>query len=193
MGTTTNPLAPGGYSSYRDYLEEAKYHDDASTSGTSGTKGAKWNAVFTDESTNTLDMDGFLKVMIAQLTNQDFMNPTDDTQFVTQMAQFSMMQSMSDLTANFKNNYMLSLVGQTVTCAKFNVSGDLIKETGVVERIILADNDYSIYVNGEKFTLSQIMELGEAKKTDTDTSGSSDEADGADTSGTEGAGETDEA
>ena len=97
------------------------------------------------------------------------MNPVDDTQFVTQMAQFSTLQAMSEMSSNMKNNYMLSLIGQEVTCAKFNVSGNLVKETGKVERVTLADDEFALYVNGEKFTLSQIMELGKApEKTDTD-------------------------
>ena len=135
--------------------------------------------MFTDESDNGISIDDFLKIMITQLTNQDFMNPVDDTQFVTQLAQFSTLQQMSDMTSNMKNNYMLSLVGQTVTCAKFSVSGTLQKETGPVERIVLANGDYSLYVNGEKFTLSQIMELG-ARPSDGTQAGTGGEDDTAD-------------
>lgn len=154
-----------GSSSYRDYLDEYKYSagqtgNTTSTSSTNKT-GQTINAVFTDEADNSISIDDFLKIMVTQLTNQDFMNPVDDAQFVTQLAQFSTLQQMSDMTGNMKNNYMLSLVGQTVTCAKFSVSGSLIKETGKVERIVLANDEYALYVNGEKFTLSQIMELGE--------------------------------
>lgn len=155
----------GSGSSYRDYLDEYKYSagqtgNTTSTSSTNKT-GQTINAVFTDEADNSISIDDFLKIMVTQLTNQDFMNPVDDAQFVTQLAQFSTLQQMSDMTGNMKNNYMLSLVGQTVTCAKFNVSGSLVKETGKVERIVLANDEYALYVNGEKFTLSQIMELGE--------------------------------
>ncbi len=171
-----------GYDSYRDYLEETKYGTNKTDETTGTKKPQNWNMVVDEDGTNALDMDGFLKIMVAQLTSQDFMNPVDDTQFVTQMAQFSMMQGMSDMTANMKNNYMLSLVGQTVTCAKFNVSGNVVKETGKVERIILADNDYSIYVNGEKFSLSQIMELGAPSEPDdkNDTNTGTDTGDGKD-------------
>ena len=31
-----------------------------------------------------MSVDDFLSLMVAQMTNQDFMNPMDDTQFVTQ-------------------------------------------------------------------------------------------------------------
>ena len=167
-----------GTGSYRDYLNEYKYNDDNTTSATDGA-GNVYNVVFTDESDNGISIDSFLKIMVTQLTNQDFMNPVDDTQFVTQLAQFSTLQQMSDMTSNMKNNYMLSLVGQTVTCAKFSVSGTLIKETGPVERIVLANDEFSLYVNGEKFSLSQIMELGAkpADKPQTDTGNEDDAAD----------------
>ncbi len=162
--------------SYRNYLNQKKWDDTwgteaGNTTGAEGTtKTQEWNAVFVDEKDNTLGMDSFLKLMVTQLTNQDFMNPVDDSQFITQMAQFSTLQAMSEMSSNMKNNYVLSLVGQEVTCAKFNVSGNLVKETGKVERVILSDNEFALYVNGEKFTLSQIMELGKAsdKKTTDD-------------------------
>lgn len=184
MGNTI----PSGGSSYRDYLDEYKY--SGLTTNETGESGKTYNAVFTDESDNSISIDAFLKIMVTQLTNQDFMNPVDDSQFVTQLAQFSTLQQMSDMTSNMKNNYMLSLVGQTVTCAKFNVSGTLIKETGKVERIILADNDYSLYVNGEKFSLAQIMELGEKSAADTSTGTGAGETNG--TAGKDETGETGE-
>lgn len=193
MATSVGSL--GSNYSYRDYLEDSKYNTDTDkTNNTYATQKptTNWNMVVDEDGDgNQLDVDGFMKIMVAQLTNQDFMNPVDDTQFVTQMAQFSMMQQMSDMTSNMKNNYMLSLVGQTVTCAKFNVSGDVVKETGKVERIVLAENDYSIYVNGERFSLSQIMELGAASEEDKnppDTGDNPDEpGDDTGTGGTEGA------
>lgn len=155
------------YDSYRDYLDQAKYGDTVSAEGTTGAgKTTNWNMVVDEEGTNGISVDSFLKLMVTQLTNQDFMNPVDDTQFVTQLAQFSTLQQMQEMTSSMKNSYLLSLVGQTVTCAKFNVSGNLVKETGKVERVVLANNEFSLYVNGEKFLLSQLMELGEASKKD---------------------------
>lgn len=179
-----------GSSSYRDYLDEYKYSagqtgDTSSTTSTNKT-GQTINAVFTDEADNSISIDDFLKIMVTQLTNQDFMNPVDDAQFVTQLAQFSTLQQMSDMTGNMKNNYMLSLVGQTVTCAKFSVSGSLIKETGKVERIVLANDEYALYVNGEKFTLSQIMELGEKSNASSTPAGDDESESGSEAdSGTE--------
>lgn len=171
--------------SYRNYLENKKYDETWGTAaGAVGTEGAKktqeWNAVFVDEKDNGLGMDSFLKLMVTQLTNQDFMNPVDDSQFITQMAQFSTLQAMSEMSSNMKNNYVLSLVGQEVTCAKFNVSGNLVKETGIVQRVTLSDNEFALYVNDEKFTLSQIMELGKASNKNASDDKADDSTDGED-------------
>ena len=182
--------------SYRNYLDNLKYNDGTATSSTtdteSTTKTQEWNAVFVDENDNNLSMDSFLKLMVTQLTNQDFMNPVDDSQFITQMAQFSTLQAMSEMSSNMKNNYVLSLVGQEVTCAKFNVSGNLVKETGKVERVTLSDNEFALYVNGEKFTLSQIMELGKKSEAADDTDEADETTDGENAENNESVGETTE-
>lgn len=54
---------------------------------TEGTNGASGNgdvidAVFGDASDKAVSMEDFLTLMVAQLKNQDFMNPVDDTQYV---------------------------------------------------------------------------------------------------------------
>ena len=55
----------------------------------------------TDSSTGTagsaLGKDAFLQLLVTQLKNQDPLSPTDNTQFVSQMAQFSSLESMQNL------------------------------------------------------------------------------------------------
>jgi flagellar basal-body rod modification protein FlgD len=111
-----------------------------------------------DNSKQAVSVDDFLTLMVTQLQNQDFMNPVDDTQFVTQLAQFATMQSMQEMSGFMKTNYVLSLIGQQVTAARFTVSGAVEKETGPISKISLVDNEFAIYVNDKKFTLEQIME-----------------------------------
>ena len=137
---------------------------DTSASGIDRQMGAPrvYDAVFTDKKDNaTVKPSDFLNLMIAQMRNQDFLNPMDDTQFVTQMAQFSTMQQMMELAEYSKTNYAMSLVGKTVTASRFNVSGGLDTATGVVNRISLLDNEYILYIDGHSngYTLAQIMEV----------------------------------
>lgn len=116
-----------------------------------------YNAVFTEKN-NGVKVEDFLNLMVAQLRNQDFMNPVDDTQFISQMATFATMQQMQEMAEYMKTNYVLSLVGKEVTAARFSVSGNLEKVTGPIEKISIVDNEFKVYVKGMQFTLSQIME-----------------------------------
>lgn len=117
------------------------------------------NAVYEDESKKSVNVDQFLQLMIAQMQNQDPMNPMDDTQYVTQLAQFATMQQMQELAYYSRSNFIMSLVGKEVTVARPKVGGDIEKFTGPVQKISLVNNEYLIYVDGKTFGLNQIMEV----------------------------------
>jgi flagellar basal-body rod modification protein FlgD len=79
--------------------------------GTSGTSG-----------TDQMNQDMFLKLMVAQLKNQDPMNPTDSSQFLAQSAQFTSLEkldTMAQQSAQALSAQMAfgasGLVGRTVT------------------------------------------------------------------------------
>lgn len=150
---------------YRDWWNENKYKDPSEwttppTDEIGGT--TNWGVKF-EEDDKAVKVDDFLNLMVAQLQNQDFMNPVDDTQYVTQLAQFATMQQMQELASYQKTNYAISLVGKNITAAKFGVAGNLIKETGVIQKVSLVDNSYEVTVNGKNFTLDQIMEINDNK------------------------------
>ncbi len=136
--------------------------------GTGETGGTHiWDAVFEEQKTG-VTADDFLSLMVAQLTNQDFMNPVDDTQYVTQLAQFTTMQQMQEMANYTKTSYVMSLVGKNVTAAKITNSGALQKETGPVQKISLTNNEFGVWVNGKKFSLEQIMEINQDGTTSSD-------------------------
>ncbi len=75
-------------------------------------------------SNNTLGQDEFLTLLVAQLQNQDPLNPADATEFTSQLAQYSQLEqlfnlndSMDQLTAAQNSSERistLSLIGQDV-------------------------------------------------------------------------------
>ena len=133
----------------------------SSTDRVLGSSGNEYNAVFTDKTDNSaMDQSDFLKLMVAQMQNQDFTNPMDNSDMINQMVQFSNMQQMQEMANYSKINYALGLVGKTVTASRYTVSGDLDTTTGAVEKISLLDDEYVIYVGGKKYTMSQIMSIG---------------------------------
>ena len=55
-----------------------------------------------------LDKEAFLKLLIAQLANQDPMNPMEDREFIAQMAQFSSLEQMANMSKTMENEYINS-------------------------------------------------------------------------------------
>ena len=54
----------------------------------------------TTTKTNDLDKDAFLQLLVAQLQNQDPLEPQDNGEFIAQMAQFSTLEQMNNMTSS---------------------------------------------------------------------------------------------
>lgn len=139
---------------------------EALLNGTASTN--KYNAVFSNEDKSSLDVTDFMNLMITQMTNQDFLNPTDNTEYMAQLAQFSSMQEMQKLAEYSKTNYAASLLGQTVTVAKNEIGGDVSKSTGVISSVSLVNNEFTVTVDGKSYSLDQIMQIHDQNSLETD-------------------------
>jgi flagellar basal-body rod modification protein FlgD len=106
----------------------------SSTSSTSSTADANI--------TSQLGPSAFLQLLTTQLSNQDPLNPMDDTQSVSQLAQFSALQASDNLQtsfANFQSNFAVlqtsQLIGKTVTVNTTDASGNSSSLSGTVSAI----------------------------------------------------------
>lgn len=133
----------------------------------------KYGITYAKEGSDSLSVDDFFTLMITQLSNQDFMNPTDDSEFMAQMTQFASLQAMQEMAQFTQQNFAMSLLGKTVTATKFS-NGTKITETGVVESMSKKDNEYQLTVNGHVFTLNQVNEVSEGSSAAS--AGSADDA-----------------
>ncbi len=137
-------------------------------------------------SSNSLTTDDYWKLMAAQLQYQDMSNPVDNSEMINQMVQMSSMSTMSKLSeavANFStvtNNlstvtltsYSTGLLGKEVTVAiteKDSEGKEVIKEKikGTVTGVDLTGAT-SVYVDGKKYELSQVMAVGDVPEDKTE-------------------------
>ena len=73
---------------------------DVSIPGLGGSSGLSSSAA-TAEERASVEKEGFLKLLVAQLGNQDPMSPQDSDKYVDQLTSFSMLEQMMNLNILF--------------------------------------------------------------------------------------------
>jgi flagellar basal-body rod modification protein FlgD len=112
-----------------------------------------------------MDRDAFLKLLVTQLQNQDPTKPLDDTAFVSQLAQYSSLEQMTNMSEGLTTlsqmqltNQALSLVGRTVELN--NASGGA-NITGKVESIKFESGVPVLVVGGKEYQLADVLSVKE--------------------------------
>ncbi|MEH0888059.1 flagellar hook assembly protein FlgD [Enterobacter sp. UNJFSC 003] len=115
----------------------------------------------------------FMQLLVAQIQNQDPLNPTDGTEYVGQLAQLTQVQSMETMSKLMANNAVLmdnlqtlstgNLVGQKVMVQTDTVETD--GSTNIDGRLTLehAANTVTVIVKDESGNETKI-ELGKQEK-----------------------------
>lgn len=112
----------------------------------------------TREANKQLDKDAFLKILVMQLSNQNPLEPTSDTEFIAQLAQFSMLEQIQSLNTTMTTGQNYSLVGKYVYVTQ-EVEGQDEPELvfGKVNGILKQEGIDYILIGDEKFEASKVV------------------------------------
>jgi flagellar basal-body rod modification protein FlgD len=116
-----------------------------------------------------LDINQFLQLMIAELTNQDPLNPMDNTQLVQQIGSIREIAATDQLTGTLNTlqtgqslTTASSLIGKRVTA----LTTDNQNISGVVDRVTIeVDEDnqdkrtYQVHIGGQSVDLKNVREV----------------------------------
>lgn len=114
-----------------------------------------------------LDKDAFLTLLVAQLKYQDPMNPAQGTEFVSQTAQFTTVEKLTDLA-----EVQQQMLTAQLTLGAANLVGKEVTYTdaggapvsGTVEGATLGTNP-SVTVNGLSIPMSSVTAIGKVSDT----------------------------
>lgn len=140
---------------------------DFSIAQTTSTNYAALLASSQKKDNTKLDIDAFLQLMAAQIQNQDILGSgggggSSNDDYVGQMLQMTLIQSISDMMNMSMTSYATSMLGKEVSVA--DVSGTGVTEVkGIVTGVTLYGDDPMVQVNGKDYALSQVMIIGEPK------------------------------
>lgn len=113
-----------------------------------------------DTAGGKLDKDAFLQLLVAQMKYQDPLEPTDNTEYVSQLASFSSLEQMTNMNDSLANMSMASdlqrasnLVGNF---ASVKVGENTI--TGKVDSVSYKDGTAYLSIEGKEYPLSSLSE-----------------------------------
>lgn len=120
--------------------------------------------------TQPLGQDAFLKLLMAQLSNQDPLNPTSGTEFVTQLAQFSMVEqsqaqsttlgTISTQLTGLSNSDATALVGKNVTLSGNSLSWNGSLATSSSVTLGAAAKQVQVQITDSTGNVVRTMQLG---------------------------------
>lgn len=92
---------------------------------------------------NSMDKDAFLQLLVAQMQYQDPLEPTSNTEYISQYAQFSQVEQMQNMAATSELARATSLVGQEVYIKTTTSNGK--------QNLLYGKVDYVVFENGKAY------------------------------------------
>lgn len=119
--------------------------------------GAKGTGEDADKkSGSAMDKDSFLQLLVAQMKYQDPMEPTSNTEYISQYAQFSELEAMNNLSSNMDLQRATSLVGKEVIVKSTGASGETVYTQGKVDFVSSEGTKAFLTVDGKKFSIDDL-------------------------------------
>lgn len=119
----------------------------------------------TKKAGGTLGQDDFLKILIAQLGNQDPTQPLQDKEFIAQMAQFTSVEQMTKMATEMQQlrqslGMTPGLIGQTISWTSTDADGNEVVLSGKVDALTFKKGvQYAHVEGGAEITLDQITKI----------------------------------
>jgi flagellar basal-body rod modification protein FlgD len=115
------------------------------------------------KTSNALGKDEFLKLLVIQLDNQDPTAPVDDKEFISQLAQFSSLEQMTQMNtallnmiASHKTDLSYSLLGKQVEVLD-RATGETVG--GVVSAVTFNESEPLITFNGLSYSINDVVRV----------------------------------
>lgn len=113
------------------------------------------------KSGNTLDKDAFLQLLVAQMKYQDPLEPTSNTEYISQYATFSELEQMQNMSASMDLFRASALVGQTVLLNVRDGQGRLTQVQGPVDFVTYENNKAYLSIRGDLYSMDDLATVAD--------------------------------
>ena len=104
----------------------------------------------------SMDKEAFLQLLVAQMKYQDPLQPTSNTEYISQYAQFSQVESLQNMSSGMDLQRASGMVGQTVYVKATAASGETSYVYGKVDYVTYEGGKAYVYINENRYALSDV-------------------------------------
>ena len=110
-----------------------------------------------DEKTSPVNEDMFLQLLVAEMKYQDPMEPTSNTEWISQYATFTQVQQQSDMQQSLKQMEANNLVGKQVIMKSVNsATGETKFVSGQVDYMYVENGEIYLSINDKLFDIKEL-------------------------------------
>lgn len=110
------------------------------------------------DSNSSLDKDAFLQLLVAQMKYQDPLEPTSNTEYISQFATFSELEEMQNVSASMEMERANSLVGKYVFVKTDNGFAE-----GTVDYVVYQSGKVYLSVNEELYSIDDLDTVADSE------------------------------
>ncbi len=111
------------------------------------------------EAGNGMGKDAFLQLLVAQMKYQDPLEPTSNTEYISQYATFSQVEQMQNMASTMELTRASSMVGKLVTVQSTNSSGETKEVEGIVEYVSYENNKAYVSIDGTLYSADDVVAI----------------------------------
>ena len=109
---------------------------------------------------STLDKDAFLQLLVAQMKYQDPLEPTDNTEYISQLATFSELEEMQNLSSSMDLQRASGLVGQEVALKITNsATGNTEMVSGFVDYVVYENSKAYLSIDESLYSIDDVYQI----------------------------------
>ena len=109
--------------------------------------------------TTDLGQDAFLQLLICEMQHQDPLEPTTNTEWISQMATFSQLEELQALSKTTENTQIFSLVGKNVIVSTEDASGNKQLKEGIVDFISMSGGTAKFSIDGALYSMDELYSV----------------------------------
>lgn len=110
------------------------------------------------DSNSSLNKDAFLQLLVAQMKYQDPLEPTSNTEYISQLATFSELEEMQNVSASMEMERANSLVGKYVFVKTDNGFAE-----GTVDYVVYQSGKVYLSVNEELYSIDDLDTVADSE------------------------------